>query len=111
MKTEGLWYLGERKIEFRPMEIPEPDPDQVTVALEACGICGWDVLSFNGKFARYHTYPYCAGHEGVGRVIKAGDKVQSVRASQRVVMHELPIGTPGGVLMARHALAANTRRR
>jgi threonine dehydrogenase-like Zn-dependent dehydrogenase len=104
MKTEGLWYLGERKIEFRPMEIPEPDPEQVIVALEACGICGWDVLSFNGKFARFHGYPFCAGHEGVGRVIKTGEKVRSIKVGQRVAMHELPIGTPGGALMARHAL-------
>jgi threonine dehydrogenase-like Zn-dependent dehydrogenase len=104
MKTEGLWYLGERKIELRSMEIPGPGPDEVAVALEVCGICGWDILSFNGKFARYHAYPFCAGHEGVGRVIKVGEKVRSVKTGQRVAMHELPIGTPGGALMARHAL-------
>lgn len=104
MKTEGLWYLGERKMEIRSMEIPEPGPDEVAVALEVCGICGWDILSFNGKFGRYHPYPFCAGHEGVGRVIKTGERVQSVKAGQRVAMHELPIGTPGGALMARHAL-------
>jgi D-arabinose 1-dehydrogenase-like Zn-dependent alcohol dehydrogenase len=86
------------------MEIPEPGPDEVTVALEACGICGWDVLAFNGSFGRYHPYPFCAGHEGVGRVIEAGRKVRPVIVGQRVAMYELPIGAPGGALMARHAL-------
>ena len=87
MKTEAIWYLGERKIELRSMDIPEPGPDEVAVAMEVCGICGWDVLAFNGKFARYHPYPFCAGHEGVGRVVKAGDKVRSVKVGQRVAMH------------------------
>ena len=104
VKTEAIWYLGERKLELRSMDIPEPGPDEVAVAMEVCGICGWDVLAFNGKFARYHPYPFCAGHEGVGRVVKAGDKVRSVEVGQRVAMHELPIGTPGGPLMARHAI-------
>ena len=104
MKTEAIWYLGERKIELRDLEIPEPGPDEVTVEMEICGICGWDVLAFNGKFGRYHAYPFCAGHEGVGRVVKMGAKVRAVKKGQRVAMHELPIGTPGGPLMARHAV-------
>ena len=62
------------------------------VAVEACGICAWDVLAFNGRFGRYHPYPFSAGHEGVGRVIKTGDKVDAVAVGQRVAMHELPLG-------------------
>jgi threonine dehydrogenase-like Zn-dependent dehydrogenase len=104
MKTEGLWYLGERHIEMRSMEIPEPDPEQVLVAIGACGICNWDIQSYAGKFGAHHAYPFCAGHEGVGRVIETGVKVKDVVAGQRVTMHELPIGTPGGALLARHAL-------
>jgi 2-desacetyl-2-hydroxyethyl bacteriochlorophyllide A dehydrogenase len=104
MRTEAIWYLGERKIELRNIEIPEPEAEEVTVAMEACGICGWDVLAFNGKFSRYHPYPFCAGHEGIGRIVKTGEKVRSVKRGQRVAMHELPIGIPGGALMARHAV-------
>jgi L-iditol 2-dehydrogenase len=104
MKTEAIWYLGERKIEVRQVEIPEPGPDEVTVAMEACGICAWDVLAFDGRFGKYHPYPFCAGHEGVGRVIRTGSRVQAVKAGQRVALHELPIGTPGGALLARHAI-------
>ena len=104
MKTEAIWYLGERKIELRSMDIPEPGPDEVAVAVEVCGICAWDILAFNGRFGRYHPYPFCAGHEGVGRVVRTGDKVDTVKVGQRVAMHELPLGTAGGPLMARHAL-------
>ena len=104
MNTEAIWHLGERKIELRSVTIPEPGPGEVTVAMEACGICAWDVLAFNGRFGRYHPYPFSAGHEGVGRVIKTGDKVDTVAVGQRVALHELPLGTAGGPLMARHAL-------
>jgi L-iditol 2-dehydrogenase len=104
MQTEAIWYLGERKIELRSMEIPDPGPDEVAVEVEVCGICAWDVLAFNGRFGRYHPYPFCAGHEGVGRVIRTGDKVDTVKIGQRVAMHELPLDTAGGPLMARHAL-------
>ena len=104
MKTEGLWYLGERSVELRPMEIPDPGPEEVLVAMEACGICNWDIQSYAGKFGAHHPYPFCAGHEGVGRVVAAGSKVESLRKGQRVTMQEMPVGVPGGALMARHAL-------
>ena len=106
MKTEGLWYLGERAIALRPMEIPEPGYDEVVVELEACGICTWDLLAYLGRFGRWQAYPFAAGHEGVGRVLKTGPRVRAVKPGDRVVMHEVPVGTPGGPLMARHALRA-----
>ncbi|UCF99682.1 MAG: zinc-binding dehydrogenase [Spirochaetaceae bacterium] len=104
MKTESLWYLGERKIEIRSVDIPDPGPEEVLVSLEACGICNWDIQSYMGNFARHHAYPFSAGHEGVGRVLQIGDRVKSLEEGQRVAMHELPIGSPGGALLARHAL-------
>jgi L-iditol 2-dehydrogenase len=42
----------------------------------------------------------------VGRVVQAGPKVRAVTVGQRVALHELPIGTPGGALLARHAIRA-----
>jgi len=109
MKTEALWYLGERSIEFREMDIPEPAANEVAVEMEICGICGWDVVSFAGRFGRFHPYPFCAGHEGVGRVIKAGEHVRSVKVGDRVACHEVPIGQPGGALMARHAIRTDQK--
>jgi L-iditol 2-dehydrogenase len=109
MKTEALWYLGERSIELRETEIPEPAANEVAVEVEICGICGWDVQSFAGKFGKFHSYPFCAGHEGVGRVVKAGEHVTSARVGDRVACHEVPIGQPGGALMARHAIRTDQK--
>ncbi|HUI71908.1 MAG TPA: alcohol dehydrogenase catalytic domain-containing protein [Spirochaetia bacterium] len=104
MTSEGLWYLGERSLEIRPLEVPDPAPDEVLVEIEACGICTWDIVSYLGKFGRYQRYPFCAGHEGVGRVVRTGPRVTTAKQGQRVVLHEVPVGTPGGALMARHAV-------
>jgi threonine dehydrogenase-like Zn-dependent dehydrogenase len=104
VKTEALCYLGERQIEIRALEIPEPGLDDVMVAMEACGICGWDIEAYSGRYGKHHPYPFCAGHEGVGRIVAKGDRVNGLTANQRVALHELPIDTPGGALLARHAL-------
>jgi 2-desacetyl-2-hydroxyethyl bacteriochlorophyllide A dehydrogenase len=106
MKTEALWYLGERSIEIRETEIPELEPHEVLVEMEICGICGWDLLAYAGRFGKFHPYPFRAGHEGVGRVAKAGALAQGLSVGQRVACHELPIGDRSGGLMARHALRA-----
>jgi threonine dehydrogenase-like Zn-dependent dehydrogenase len=108
-KTEALWYVGESKFEMRPVEIPEPGYDEVIVEREACGICTWDLVAYLGRFGRYQSSPFCAGHEGVGRVIRVGPRVPAVRIGRRVVMHEFPVGTPGGPQTARHALRAERR--
>jgi len=104
MKTEALWYLGERKIEIRSAELPEPEAHELLVEMEVCGICGWDLVAYAGKFGRFHPYPFRAGHEGIGRVIRAGSLVRGIEVGQRVAVHELPIDERGGGCMARHAL-------
>ena len=104
MKTEALWYLGERKLELRDADIPEPESHEVLVEMEVCGVCGWDLVAYAGRFGKFHAYPFRAGHEGIGRVVRAGRLAQGVEVGQRVAVHELPIDARGGGLMARHAV-------
>jgi L-iditol 2-dehydrogenase len=106
MKSEALWYLGDRRLEMRAVEIPEPGYDEVIVETEACGICTWDIMAYLGRMARYYTYPFCAGHEGIGRIVKAGPRVKGLSVGQRVVMLEQPVGGQGAAEMARHVLRA-----
>jgi 2-desacetyl-2-hydroxyethyl bacteriochlorophyllide A dehydrogenase len=109
MKTESLWYLGERKIEYRSVTLPDIEAHEVLVEMEACGVCGWDTLAYAGRFGKFHAYPFRAGHEGVGRVVAAGSLVDEPRVGQRVVCHELPIDARGGGLMARHAVRPRSK--
>lgn len=104
MKTEALWYLGERKIKIDAAQIPDPEADEVLVEMEVCGVCGWDLLAYAGRFSKFHSYPFRAGHEGVGRIVRSGSLVDDVVPGTRVACHEVPIDARGGGLMARHAI-------
>ncbi len=104
MKTEALWYRGERAITFESVQIPDPEADEVLVEMEICGVCGWDLLAYSGRFSRFHAYPFRAGHEGVGRILGCGSLVSDLPPGTLVACHEVPIDARGGGLMARHAL-------
>jgi threonine dehydrogenase-like Zn-dependent dehydrogenase len=67
--------------------IPEPNPGQVRVKLEGCGICASSLSVWEGR--PWFEYPRPAGspgHEGWGRVDALGDGVRDLREGDRVVM-------------------------
>ncbi len=59
------------------IERREPGPDEVLVELMFCGICHTDLVVANNE-SRQAQYPVVPGHEMVGRVAVAGDKVSKV---------------------------------
>lgn len=60
-----------------------PAPDEVKVAVEACGICGSDLHMFRGRHSVLKP-PLVMGHEFVGRVIEVGVDVTTLRHGDRV---------------------------
>jgi D-arabinose 1-dehydrogenase-like Zn-dependent alcohol dehydrogenase len=73
--------------EFGPDEAPEPEDDQIVVAVEACGVCGRDLVDREGRFPFMQT-PIAPGHEAVGRVIAVGEDVVEWSVGDRVAtMH------------------------
>jgi len=71
-------------IEDRP--IPEPGPGQITVRMEASGLCHTDIHAAHGDWPIKPTPPFVPGHEGVGTVHAIGDGVTSMRAGERVAV-------------------------
>jgi propanol-preferring alcohol dehydrogenase len=71
-------------IEDRP--IPEPGPGQVTVRMEASGLCHTDIHAAHGDWPVKPTPPFVPGHEGVGIVHAVGDGVTSLRGGERVAV-------------------------
>lgn len=63
-------------IEERP--IPEPGPGQVTVQMQASGLCHTDIHAANGDWPVKPTPPFVPGHEGVGTVYAIGTDVRNV---------------------------------
>lgn len=82
MKSRTIRYRDDGSIEPIEEPIGEPGPGQVQVGGGACGICSWDVAT-----ARYgaHMVPMAPpGHEGVGRVVRVGPGVESLKPGDRV---------------------------
>ena len=62
---------------------PEPGPDEVLVAVKACGICGSDVHGMDGSTGRRRP-PIIMGHEAAGVISRVGSRVTGWAAGDRV---------------------------
>jgi len=70
-------------LELVERKVPEPGPDQVRVAVEACGVCHSDVLTKTAGFPGMQL-PRVPGHEVVGRIDAVGPGVERWKVGQRV---------------------------
>lgn len=62
--------------------LPQPGPNEMLVAVSACGVCRTDLHVVDGEIMAH--YPIVPGHEIVGRVIDMGDAVTGFATGQRV---------------------------
>jgi alcohol dehydrogenase, propanol-preferring len=63
--------------------VPEPAPDELLVAVEACGVCRTDLHLAEGDLAP-HRADTTPGHEVVGRVVAVGGEVSRFGIGARV---------------------------
>jgi NADPH:quinone reductase-like Zn-dependent oxidoreductase len=77
-------------LEYRDLAEPEkPGVGQVLVGIEFSPINFSDILVARGLYPLHPELPSVIGNEGVGRVLKIGEKVSGLRVGDRVV---LPLG-------------------
>ncbi len=69
---------------LQELALAPPRPDEVVVALEACGMCHADIAAQAGHVP--FPLPGVLGHEGVGHVVELGANVTELTVGQRVVM-------------------------
>jgi alcohol dehydrogenase, propanol-preferring len=75
MKAAVVRKFGEPLvIEDRP--VPEPGPGQITVRMEASGLCHTDIHAAHGDWPVKPAPPFVPGHEGVGTVYAIGAGVK-----------------------------------
>jgi alcohol dehydrogenase, propanol-preferring len=85
MKAAVVRRFGEPLvIEDRP--IPEPGPGQITVRMQASGLCHTDIHAASGDWPVKPNPPFVPGHEGVGTVHAIGDGVSSHRLGDVVAV-------------------------
>jgi len=80
---------GRLSMEERPRPVISR-PDEILVAVEACGICGTDVQILATPPGHPATPGTILGHEFVGRVVDGGDAVRDAHIGQRVIIDTDP---------------------
>ncbi len=71
------------KLSYEDAPIPEFAPNEVLVAVKACGICGSDVHGMDGSTGRRRP-PLIMGHEAAGVIAQTGEKVAGWKTGDRV---------------------------
>ena len=71
------------EFEIVDREMPEPSTGHVRIKVQACGVCGSDVLTKEGSWPGIQ-YPRVPGHEVVGVIDKLGAGVSNWKNGQRV---------------------------
>jgi L-iditol 2-dehydrogenase len=81
MRAARLHGIGDLRIESLP--VPEPQPGEVLVRIEACGVCPTDARKFAIGVAD-GGYPLNPGHEWTGHVEALGRGVDGLEVGMRV---------------------------
>ena len=72
-----------KQFAYEEVPAPEPGPEEVLVAVKACGICGSDVHGMDGSTGRRHP-PIIMGHEAAGVIAGLGSRVAGWTVGERV---------------------------
>jgi S-(hydroxymethyl)mycothiol dehydrogenase len=77
---------GEKQpVSVQTVVVPDPGPGEVTVRVQACGVCHTDLHYREGGIGQ--DFPYLLGHEAAGLVDAVGDGVTSVGPGDFVVLN------------------------
>lgn len=73
------------RIEFREVELRDPQLEEVLIKVHAAAICGSDLHLFKGKHPSA-TLPSAVGHELAGEVYQVGKDVRNFQVGDRVTV-------------------------
>src|SRR5271154_4164008 len=74
-------------LSFEEVAPPKPDPHEVLLEVEVCGVCHSDLHVADGDWPQLRGIikkPLILGHEIVGRVVERGAAVTSIQVGERV---------------------------
>jgi L-iditol 2-dehydrogenase len=74
---------GIRDLRVEEIPVPVPEPGQLLIEIEACGVCATDARKYEIG-VNDGEYPFNPGHEWVGRVAAIGDGADGWRVGERV---------------------------
>jgi len=96
----AMWY-NNRDVRIEEVPIPQIGPGELLVRVEACGICGSDVM----EWYRLDRAPLVLGHEIGGQIVAVGEGVEHYRKGDRVsAAHHVPCNTCHYCLSGHHTV-------
>lgn len=75
--------VGSCPLRFADAQDPAPGPDELLLKVSACGICRTDLHVVEGELPAKRS-PVIPGHQVVGHVAGAGERVEGFREGERV---------------------------
>jgi D-arabinose 1-dehydrogenase-like Zn-dependent alcohol dehydrogenase len=74
----------------RALPIPSPGPNEALVRVDACGVCGEDIIVRRGDVPSFSSrLPLIQGHELAGEVVKVGSGVTDITLGDLIVIAQL----------------------
>ncbi|MGI9416566.1 MAG: zinc-binding dehydrogenase [Geminicoccaceae bacterium] len=93
-KMTAVFLPGNKTVDVRSIDVPEPGPDEVLVEIKASCICRSDMSLYHGNAVvggDAATGQCVSGHEPAGIVVKTGDAVTTFKEGDKVAVY-LAIG-------------------
>ncbi|MFN8486809.1 MAG: NAD(P)-dependent alcohol dehydrogenase [Caldilineaceae bacterium] len=109
MINNAVYVIENRKMMFKPAEMPEVRDHDVLIKMKFCGVCGSDVHFYeHGEPEFPDVYPFILGHEGAGEVIETGSAVKHLKVGDRVAIEPgIPCRTCEWCTSGRYNLCPN----
>ncbi|MEP5938194.1 MAG: NAD(P)-dependent alcohol dehydrogenase [Erythrobacter sp.] len=86
MKIEAaIAYAGQRDFAIEPVEIADPNPDEILIKIAGVGLCHTD-LFMRDMAGLIFKHPAVLGHEGAGTVVSVGSQVSKVAVGDQVAV-------------------------
>lgn len=83
----AVFFKADQPVSIEDIEVKDPGPGEVRVALEAAGLCHSDLSVIDGTIP--YPVPVVLGHEGAGYVDAVGPGVTSVKEGDAVIVSTL----------------------
>lgn len=100
-------YYNNHDVRLEDMPTPQIGPGELLVRVEACGICGSDVM----EWYRLDRVPLVLGHEIGAQIVAVGDGVERYKEGDRVsAAHHVPCNTCHYCLNGHHTVCDTLRR-
>ncbi|MEL7188496.1 MAG: NAD(P)-dependent alcohol dehydrogenase [Pseudomonadota bacterium] len=95
MKIDAaIAYADQSEFVIEPIEIADPNPDEILIEIAGVGICHTDLFVRNAA-AMLFKHPVVLGHEGAGTVVAIGSDITKVAVGDKVAVTFRSCGSCG----------------